>query len=93
MIQHMNDDFLKGKTVLSVLSTNDFIEDNTVQRKLIINSIYVATGMPYNRVDKEFGDLIDHCLKNHYNDRCTMGAVMARLWQNYVADNDEEYED
>ena len=83
------DDALKSKTIQSVLNTTDFIEDITVHRKMIINSIYVATGMPYNRVDAEFGDLIDHCLKNHYNDRCTMGAVLARLWENYVAENDE----
>jgi len=77
------------KEFLSVLNTHDFIEDNTVARRRIINAIYVATGMPYNRVDNEFGDIIDHGLKNHYTDLQAMSAVMARLWKNFVEPDDE----
>ena len=75
-------------TTTSVISTDSFVEDSSKRKRQIINVIYGATGEAFNKIDAEYGDLIEHCIKNNYNDRCIMGAVMERLWRNHCLDVD-----
>ena len=81
------DDILKNKQVLSIISTDDFVEDFDARKRLIISTLYSATGLPFNYLDVECGDLIKHCLDRHYNDRVTLGTCFARLWANHCTES------
>jgi len=87
------DDILKNKTVLSVISTDTYVEDENGHHKRIISALYTSTGLPYNYLSNEIGDLITHCYSKHYNDVCTLSTCFARLWANHCVDRDETWED
>ena len=86
----MNDDFLKGKKVLSVISTDDFVDDSASHRRQIIGSLSSATDIPWNRIDMICGVTIDHCIKHHYNDRVIMATAFSRIWDSEVEQFDDD---
>ena len=53
------------------------------RRYALMNILYASTGIPFNALDKEIGNLMDYCLEHKYNDRCALGALFTRLWKNH----------
>ena len=83
----------KDKPFSSVLDTNSYIEDITEHRKQIINVLYGATGLPFNRIYNEYGDLINHAIKNHYTDRQLFGAIIGQMWANHLDLDNQEFDE
>ena len=87
------DDILTGKTVLSVISTEDFKVDHTEHHRQIISSLSQATGLPWNYLCNEIGDILDFCLQRNYTDRLIMASCFARIFANHCVDISDDLEE
>lgn len=57
----------------------------------IINIMHVATGMPFNSLDRECSDVIKYCLNHKYNAACILGVCFGRLWANHTINEFNEF--
>jgi len=69
---------------------NAIIDEKKVHRRLIISALGAATGLPWNYLDNEIGDILDDGINNHYCDRVIMASCFGRLWANHCVDGDDE---
>ena len=74
---------------------NEVARRKRLQRKRyrIINVLYTSTGLPFNYLDNECGDVLDLTLSRGYKERVILGACFGRLWANHTIDDDDSETD
>ena len=54
------------------------------KRYRLMNVLYTSTGLSFNFLDAEVGDVLDLTMSRGYNERIILGSCFGRLWANHT---------